>query len=130
MPICKNINTFPMPGLLLSPRSSRQRFGSNLSPKRRRSIRDRRRFTRSSYRKTGARREKEHGFAVAHAILISIYHMLSRQDLYQDRVIGYLDQQKHKSVTNHLVRRLERLGYQVHLSMEATIPTNPVELDG
>jgi len=67
---------------------------------------------------------------VAHAILISIYHMLSRQEVYQDLGYGYLDQRKHKSVTNQLVRRLERLGYQVHLSMEATIPTTPVELAG
>ncbi len=64
---------------------------------------------------------------MAHAILISIYHMLSRQEVYQDLGYGYLDQRKHKSVTNQLVRRLERLGYQVHLSMEATIPTTPVE---
>ena len=68
--------------------------------------------------------------AVAHAILISIYHMLSRQEVYQDLGYGYLDQRKHKSVTNQLVRRLERLGYQVHLSMEETIPTTPVELAG
>ncbi|WP_157508116.1 hypothetical protein [Ktedonobacter racemifer] len=40
------------------------------------------------------------------------------------------DQRKHKSVTNQLVRRLERPGYQVHLSMEETIPTTPVELAG
>ncbi len=68
--------------------------------------------------------------AVAHANLISIYHMLSRQEVYQDLGYGYLDQRKHKSVSNQLVRRLERLGYQVHLSMEATIPTTPVELAG
>jgi len=66
----------------------------------------------------------------ATAILISIYHMLSRQEVYQDLGYGYLDQRKHKSVTNQLVRRLERLGYQVHLSMEETIPTTPVELAG
>src|SRR5260370_8980419 len=68
--------------------------------------------------------------AVAHAILISIYHMLSRQEVYQDLGYGYLDQRKHKSVSNQLVRRLERLGYQAHLSMLAAIPTTPAELAG
>ena len=83
------------------------------------------------YARFAARRGRKRALiAVAHAILISIYHMLSRQEVYQDLGYGYLDQRKHKIVTNQLVRRLERLGYQVHLSSEETIPDTPVELAG
>ena len=56
--------------------------------------------------------------------------MLSRQEVYQDLGYGYLDERKRKAVTNQLVRRLERLGYQVHLSHDQTSPTIPVELAG
>lgn len=83
------------------------------------------------YARLATRRGRKRALiAVAHAILISIYHMLSRQEAYQDLGYGYLDQRKHKVVTNQLVRRLERLGYQVHLSIEETIPATPVELAG
>jgi hypothetical protein len=63
--------------------------------------------------------------AVAHAILISIYHMLSRQEVYQDLGYGYVDERKRKIVTNQQVRRLERLGYQVNLSHDQTSSTIP-----
>ncbi len=52
------------------------------------------------------------------------------QEVYQDLGYGYLDERKRKAVTNQLVRRLERLGYQVHLSHDQTSPTTPVELAG
>ena len=83
------------------------------------------------YARLASRRGRKRALiAVAHAILISIYHMLSRQEAYQDLGYGYLDERKRKAVTNQLVRHLERLGYQVHLSHDQTSPTIPVELAG
>jgi transposase len=53
--------------------------------------------------------------AVGHAILVAIYHMLSRAQSYQDLGGNYFDEHDRKAVEKRLVRRLEKLGYQVSL---------------
>lgn len=53
--------------------------------------------------------------AVAHAILVAIYHMLDRASSYQDLGGTYFDEHDRKAVEKRLVRRLEKLGYQVSL---------------
>src|SRR5260370_4436098 len=39
--------------------------------------------------------------AVAHANLISLYHILSRQEAYHDLGYRHLDQRTHKHISNH-----------------------------
>jgi transposase len=66
------------------------------------------------YRRLQARRgTKKALVAVGHAILVIIYHILSRQEAYQDLGANYFDERDRQAVQRRLVRRLEQLGYQV-----------------
>ena len=58
--------------------------------------------------------------AVAHAIVVAIYHMLTRKQAYQELGGNYFDERKRENVVNRLVQRLERLGYQVALETPAS----------
>jgi len=51
--------------------------------------------------------------AVAHSILIILYQMLSQKEHYRDLGLHYLDQRNKAAIHNHLVRRLQSLGYMV-----------------
>jgi transposase len=57
--------------------------------------------------------------AVAHKILVSIYHMLSQQVSYNDLGDLYLDKLNKHHLTRNLVHRLERLGFAVTLELKA-----------
>lgn len=54
--------------------------------------------------------------AVAHKILVAVYHMLSQQVSYNDLGDLYLDKLNKNHLTHNLVHRLERLGYVVTLT--------------
>jgi transposase len=56
--------------------------------------------------------------AVAHALVVAIYHMLKRQEPYRDPGGNYFDERKRESVVNRLVSRLERLGYTVDVALQ------------
>jgi transposase len=62
---------------------------------------------------------KRAALAVAHRILISAYHMISRSQDYKDLGDAYLDQISETKVTKGLVARLHRLGYEVTLVKRA-----------
>jgi transposase len=53
--------------------------------------------------------------AVAHSMLVIIYHVLTRRTPYQDLGANYLDQLAPERLTQRLVKRLERLGHKVTL---------------
>jgi transposase len=53
--------------------------------------------------------------AVAHAILVVVYHMLKDGTVYQDMGSGYFDRRDREAITKRTVRRLENLGYKVTL---------------
>jgi len=67
------------------------------------------------YRLKARRGYKRAAVAIAHKILVSIYHMLSQNVSYNDLGDLYLDKLNTHHVTRNLVRRLERLGYSVTL---------------
>jgi hypothetical protein len=74
-------------------------------------------FLRDKFYRLKARRGyKRAAVAIAHKILVSIYHMLSQSVSYNDLGDLYLDKLNTHHVTSNLVRRLERLGYTVTLS--------------
>jgi hypothetical protein len=52
--------------------------------------------------------------AVAHSIMGSVFHMLSRHEPYRDLGANYFDERRHCTV-DRLARRLEHLGYRVSL---------------
>jgi transposase len=56
--------------------------------------------------------------AIAHKILVAIYHMLSQQVSYNDLGDLYLDTRNKNHLTRNLVHRLERLGYAVTLTLQ------------
>lgn len=53
--------------------------------------------------------------AVAHTILVIIYHMLTHQVPYQEVGAAYLDQRDREQATRRYVKQLERLGHRVVL---------------
>lgn len=55
--------------------------------------------------------------AIAHKVLVSAYHMLATGADYKELGDDYFDRRAPQSVKDRLVRRLERLGYQVHLEL-------------
>jgi len=77
-------------------------------------------YLRDKYFRLKARRgAKRAVVAIAHKILVSIYHMLSGDVSYHDLGDLYLDKLNKHHLTRNLVRRLERLGYCVTLKQQA-----------
>lgn len=68
------------------------------------------------YRLKARRGYKRAILAVAHKILVAIYHMLSQQVSYNDLGDLYLDKLNKHHLTRNLIHRLERLGYAVTLT--------------
>src|SRR3984893_12819616 len=71
------------------------------------------------YRLKARRGYKRAVVAVAHKILVAIYHMLSHQVCYNELGDLYLDKLNKHTLTRNLVHRLERLGYAVTLEQKA-----------
>jgi len=70
------------------------------------------------YRLKARRGYKRAIMAVAHKILVAIYHMLSQQVSYNDLGDLYLDKLNKHHLTRNLIHRLERLGYSVTLTLQ------------
>ncbi len=66
-------------------------------------------------RLTHRRGKKRAVVAVAHTILIIAYHILQRQQPYQDLGSNYFDERERSAVARQSVRRLEQLGFKVTL---------------
>lgn len=66
-------------------------------------------------RLTHRRGKKRAVVAVAHTILIIAYHVLQRQQPYQDLGSNYFDERERSVVARQSVRRLEQLGFKVTL---------------
>lgn len=54
--------------------------------------------------------------AVAHSLLVIIYHVLREKKPYTELGADYFDRLNTEQVQRHHVRRLEQLGYKVELS--------------
>lgn len=73
-------------------------------------------YLSAMYRRLVGRRGKKRALvAVAHAILVSVYHMLSRREPYRELGANHFDERKKVAVINRLTRRIQKLGYSVHL---------------
>jgi transposase len=76
-------------------------------------------YLRDKFFRLKARRGyKRAAVAIAHKILVSIYHMLSQNISYNDLGDCYLDNLNKHHLTRNLVHRLERLGYSVTLTLQ------------
>jgi transposase len=77
-------------------------------------------YLAAQYRRLAARRGKKRALiALGHTILTIVYHLLVRKQPYQDLGAAYFDTHDQRRVEHRLVRRLERLGYQVSLQSNA-----------
>jgi transposase len=73
------------------------------------------------YRRLAARRGKKRAIrAVAHAIMVSAFYMLTRNEPYRELGGNYFDERQRHYTVDRLASRLERLGYRVHLEPVAT----------
>jgi transposase len=70
------------------------------------------------YRLKARRGYKRATVAIAHKILVAIYHMLSQQVSYNDLGDLYLDKLNKHHLTRNLVHRLQRPGYIVTLTLQ------------
>lgn len=52
---------------------------------------------------------------MGHTILVIIYHVLHQQKPYDELGGNYFDERERQATEKRLVRRLEKLGYQVAL---------------
>jgi transposase len=66
-------------------------------------------------RLTQRRGKKRAVVAVAHTILIIAYHILQRQQPYQDLGSNYFDERERSAIARQSVHRLEQLGFKVTL---------------
>jgi transposase len=79
-------------------------------------------YLSAQYQRIASRRgAKTAALAVAHSILVIIYHLLREGSTYQDLGSTYFDERDRQAVQTRLVRRLERLGYQVELQPLAQV---------
>jgi transposase len=70
----------------------------------------------AQYRRLALRRgAKKAIMAVAHSLLLIVYYVLTRHEPYRDLGANFFDERDREAVQRRLVRRLERLGYQVAL---------------
>jgi transposase len=71
-------------------------------------------YLSAQFRRLAARKGKKRAIvAVAHTILIILFHMLKNQQPYRDLGADYFDRQNAEQLKRSLLRRLERLGVQV-----------------
>ena len=70
----------------------------------------------AQFRRLAARKGKKRAIvAVAHTILVIVFHMLKNQQPYSDLGADYFDRRNTDQLKRSLVRRLERLGVQVSI---------------
>lgn len=72
------------------------------------------------YRRLAAKRGKMRAaVAVAHKMLVAVYHMLADRSDYRELGASYLDQLHHRRTANNLTHRLRALGYDVQITPKA-----------
>ena len=68
------------------------------------------------YRRLAARRGKRRAIlAVAHSIMVSVFHRLTRNAPYHELGGNYFDERRRQYTVDRLTSRIEHLGYRVHL---------------
>jgi transposase len=77
-------------------------------------------YLAAQFRRIAARRGgKRAAMAVAHSILVIIYHLLSKGTSYEERGETFFEEQDRQFLEKRLIRQLERLGHQVLLQPRA-----------
>jgi transposase len=78
--------------------------------------RTKRSYLSAQYHRLAARRGAKRAIlAVAHRILVIIYHLLRDGTTYQDLGGNYFDERNRQATVRRATRRIEALGYKVTL---------------
>jgi len=73
-------------------------------------------YLSAQYHRLASRRGKKKAIvALEHSILIIAYHIIQRKEPYHELGGDYFDQRRPEATAKRLVKRLERLGFQVSL---------------
>ncbi len=73
-------------------------------------------YLAAQFRRLAARRGKKRAVvAVAHSLIVIVYHMLRDGTEYQDLGTSYFDERDRTAIQRRAVGRLEALGFRVHL---------------
>jgi transposase len=76
----------------------------------------------AQFRRLASRRGKKRAIvAVGHSILVIVYHLLASGKPYEDLGNNYFDQRDRVAVERRAVKRLESLGFRVHLEPVAQV---------
>ena len=79
-------------------------------------------YLAEQYRRIAKRRgSKRAAVAVAHSILVIIYHLLRNHTTYQEKGETFFEEQERQGAEKRLVRQLSRLGYHVELQPVALV---------
>lgn len=74
-------------------------------------------YASALYKRLVGRRGKKRAIvAVARSLLVSIYHMLTRQQEYEDLGSDYFQKRRKESKVDYLTKKLAKLGYEVRLA--------------
>jgi transposase len=74
-------------------------------------------YLKAQYHRLAGRRGKKRAIiAVGHSILKIAYHVLTKQQTYQDLGENYFEERDREGVKRRAVQRLEQLGFKVNLS--------------
>jgi transposase len=78
-------------------------------------------YLSAQYQRLAMRRGgKKATIAVAHTLLVMIYHILSEKQEYRELGGNYFDELDRQAVQKRLVRRLQKLGYEVRLELASS----------
>ncbi len=73
-------------------------------------------YFRAQYYRIASRRGKQRAaIAVGHALLVTGYYLMTRQQSYQDLGNAYFDERNREPVKRRAIRKLEQLGFQVQI---------------
>lgn len=77
-------------------------------------------YLQAQYRRLAARRGRKRALvAVAHSLLVIVYHVLASRQPYRELGADYFDRRDHAAKTRRLTKQLEQLGYTVTLALAA-----------
>jgi transposase len=78
-------------------------------------------YLKARYHRLAARRGKKRAIvALGRSMLVSIWHMLSRQQPYQDLGADYYDQRRKDTKVSYFTKQLAKLGFEVTLDPAPT----------
>jgi hypothetical protein len=79
-------------------------------------------FLAAQYRRLVRRLgDKRAVVAVAHSIVVIVYHILTRKEPYRELGADYFERRKPEAQVNRLTRQIEKLGYTVTVTPPATV---------